>query len=1006
MKKRLWLGFLVFAMVLAFIPGMSNEVSAAEPVKYTECTWDGEKIIENENECVDYIVVDEGTARLEKNQWYVVDAKVLINDVITVTGEANLIIKDDCTLNATKGIVVNEGDSLNIFGQNAGSGLLTASGSAQNAGIGGDYLHNGGNVNIYGASVNASGYIGSGGYGGAAGIGGGNLGGGGNIAVYGGTVTASGGGSAAGIGGGNQGNGGKITIYGGTITANGGDKGAGVGGGWKHDGGNFTIFGGELSATGGQNSAAIGGGYEGDGGIVTIRGGSVTAISGGQGRAIGAGFSGSSDGTVDVAKKMQIKGGENADSSETISEVGSEKYLSVSENTSLYQIKYINRYLDKDSGRVVEEEQSLMPGDYTLVTGDTTELEEGWYVVTGDITNSKRLWIYGDVKLILCDGAKLEAVNSIIVKSMPAEDSAENSLTIYGQANDSGELIVSCSDYSREAAIGSMGGENSGNITINGGTVTAESLYGAGIGGGNKGNGSVTINGGTVTAMSSFGAGIGGGNEGNGSVTINGGSITAKSTYGAGVGNGDGGSGSTITLGKGVAFGAGTDKDNITEWKSIDNVQKYKYFQSPYVVPHTHSWSSDWTYDDAGHWHACTAANCSITDYSSCGESGAAYAEHSYKNYICVCGAVDLTGAKEDALGAVAAAKRAAVSDEAKAVSTEDIDAATNLDDVAAAKTAALEAIEKAEKELADAQAAAKKAIEDIVSVDASDGMKAIVREAIEKIMQTGNAGNLEQLIKEYRVKLDVQEDKEAMRGVLESDEYSDEMKELAQDALDELDTVRTSQELTGLWDKYNPRMRLQLAKDAARKDVKELLPDNASDEVKKIVSDACDVIQTGNDPNEFEGVIEATRQTIEAQIQKEKELAKAKADAISEINDAKTDASAAVAEKAVEDINTATSVEAVNSVREQALADMAKADVDPDTEADPDTDAEPDDEVDTDDTVDAFEAKEDANSKPADQSNPQTGENSIIHLWILVFAGSVAALSAAAMQRRKRKHN
>ena len=208
-----------------------------------------------------------------------------------------------------------------------------------------------------------------------------------------------------------------------------------------------------------------------------------------------------------------------------------------------------------------------------------------------------------------------------------------------------------------------------------------------------------------------------------------------------------------------------------------------------------------------------------------------------------------------------------------------------------------------------------------------SDEMKAIAREAIEKLMQAESVSDVEKITKDYKLKLDVQEDKETMREVLASDEYSDEMKALAQNALDELNDVTTSQELTNLWDKYNPLMRLQLTKDDARKEVKELLPENASDAVKKIVSDACDEIQANDDPDQYDDIIKAAAEAIKAQLQKEAELAPAKEAAIAEINDAKTDANASVAEEAVKAINNAQSEDEISALKEQALADMAAAD-------------------------------------------------------------------------------
>ncbi|MBE5865550.1 MAG: hypothetical protein E7292_04950 [Lachnospiraceae bacterium] len=112
----------------------------------------------------------------------------------------------------------------------------------------------------------------------------------------------------------------------------------------------------------------------------------------------------------------------------------------------------------------------------------------------------------------------------------------------------------------RAAGIGGNHEENSGDVEIHGGTITAKSPYqsdvgGAGIGGGYGGsNGSVTITGGYVNASSANGgAGIGAGygwSRNGGKVTITGGTVIANGVgqgtrHGAGIGgghnNGDGG---------------------------------------------------------------------------------------------------------------------------------------------------------------------------------------------------------------------------------------------------------------------------------------------------------------------------------------------------------------------------------------------------------------------------------------------------------------------------------
>ena len=107
-------------------------------------------------------------------------------------------------------------------------------------------------------------------------------------------------------------------------------------------------------------------------------------------------------------------------------------------------------------------------------------------------------------------------------------------------ANDSANLIINTCPT------------NSGNLT-----ATAPS-YGAGIGGGYKHTGSgISILGGSVTAYSFYGAGIGGGggaadpnsSSGTGSnISISGGSVTASSTYGAGICGGSYSTGRDISI--------------------------------------------------------------------------------------------------------------------------------------------------------------------------------------------------------------------------------------------------------------------------------------------------------------------------------------------------------------------------------------------------------------------------------------------------------------------------
>ena len=184
--------------------------------------------------------------------------------------------------------------------------------------------------------------------------------------------------------------------------------------------------------------------------------------------------------------------------------------------------------------------------------------KETWYVASNfflapDI--DRRITVSGNVNLILCDDKSLTVPYGIHV-------SGENSLTIYGQREGTGKLIVTAEENYNGAGIGGDSGETAGRITINGGYIeTTGGDGGAGIGGGTFGvGGTVTINGGVVKAHGGrYAAGIGGGEGGaGGTVTINGGVIEATGGEGgAGIGGGNYGAGGTITINGGTVAAAG-----------------------------------------------------------------------------------------------------------------------------------------------------------------------------------------------------------------------------------------------------------------------------------------------------------------------------------------------------------------------------------------------------------------------------------------------------------------
>ena len=211
------------------------------------------------------------------------------------------------------------------------------------------------------------------------------------------------------------------------------------------------------------------------------------------------------------------------------------------------------------------KEQTKQTCDSATVVTETdtawgaSDSQEHWYVVNSNVTINTRVTVTGDVNLILEDGCSLTVNGGI-----NATDT--NSLTIYGQSGGTGKLTATGGGF--QAGIGGNSNQ-SGTITINGGTVTATGGDGgAGIGGGKEAEGgTITINGGTVNATGSTdAAGIGGGGGGNGgNITINGGTVTATGSttpYSGSAGIGGGGvygSGGTIIIRGGtvIANGAG-----------------------------------------------------------------------------------------------------------------------------------------------------------------------------------------------------------------------------------------------------------------------------------------------------------------------------------------------------------------------------------------------------------------------------------------------------------------
>ena len=510
--KRL---LLLFAAVLMASTGMWAEtVDYLYPVYNTDGVPTS-GIKEWKTGSVDATVVEDaatpvtwGTAG--ETTWYVVTGtNVTLSKGAICAGDVRLILADGAKLTATgyqedeymgyAGIQVSgDGNSLTIYGQTAQTGQLEANGGDFAAGIGGKTEDAGSNITINGGVVTAH-------------------------APY-----------DAGIGGGDGGAGFNITINRGIVTANSGTSGAGIGGGFQGDGYNITINGGMITAT--SNEAGIGNGYRASTPASNIK---VATKC----RLMAANF-------LDELPKVIAAG--RSDETDIADDLAGKQYVTI-ETISTISTTYIDENGEVQEVVATEVWDSFDPVTWGVPWDGHFIPQTTWYIVNEGTVLLKGAICQGDVRLILADGAKLTATGWVGEKEDPEEEynpcypgiqvsGNGNSLTIYGQANQSGQLEANGGEWA--AGIGSGPRIEGSKITINGGIVTATGgLCGAGIGGGNLANGSnITINGGIVTATGGhYGAGIGGGNLASGSnITINGGTVTATGCNAAsGIGAGD-----------------------------------------------------------------------------------------------------------------------------------------------------------------------------------------------------------------------------------------------------------------------------------------------------------------------------------------------------------------------------------------------------------------------------------------------------------------------------------
>ncbi len=351
--------------------------------------------------------------------WYVVTENVEIGERVEVSGAVNLVLCDGVTLTAEKGIHVTGGNSLTIYGQEAGDGRIYATAIEEQAAIGGNIDEPGGILTINGGTIDVKGGVD------AAGIGGGfgSNGTGGYITINNGNVYAKGGSQAAGIGGGAHAGGTenaeKIIINGGMIEATGGGYGAGIGGGRNQNGGCIEINGGCITATGINGGAGIGSGAGRNGdNVITISGGKIYANGSFFNNRSSAGIGGgdlSAGGSITISgAEVHATGGEGSPASDGIGNgsgyEGADADVVITDETGCPLI-YANSLMGNTKkwrgiiflgakGKVYGGSISLQT-DLTIDKGQTLEIPKGTtLMVPDDVTLTNNGEIVGEGTLL------------------------------------------------------------------------------------------------------------------------------------------------------------------------------------------------------------------------------------------------------------------------------------------------------------------------------------------------------------------------------------------------------------------------------------------------------------------------------------------------------------------------------------------------------------------------------------------------------------------------------
>lgn len=144
-------------------------------------------------------------------------------------------------------------------------------------------------------------------------------------------------------------------------------------------------------------------------------------------------------------------------------------------------------WADQVSVSYIEVDGKTYTATATVLTGSSSSLSGGWYVVDNNINGT--LKFNGDVNIIILDNRSVTITggDGITVKG---------NLTIYGQSQGTGSLTIEAKGDNCDGIIA-----EDGEIKINGGTLNISATrYGICTYGNNTNNCHITINGGRITA--------------------------------------------------------------------------------------------------------------------------------------------------------------------------------------------------------------------------------------------------------------------------------------------------------------------------------------------------------------------------------------------------------------------------------------------------------------------------------------------------------------------------